>query len=268
MSASHVHAPNPQHVDGVLQSLEEWWIQQGRAPRATHQADRNGSLELGHDTYLAPSIVPPEPAIDPNEEISVEETASDRPSLGRRVFRAIIGSIVIAVMAGLAWQAYSDDHTKDMVQAWWSSAHGLKSKHGSVLAANNTPQLSDQTAPLSPSPPVPVVAEAPPAVLQQLQTIVSDLAELRHAVEEIASKQDQTSRDITSLQAAEQNVSQQISSLARATSIRAAAQKNAPKLAHSQAPKQSTTTAPAPAPAPPPARPPLPVPSATPSPAN
>jgi hypothetical protein len=266
MSASHVHAPNPQHVDGVLQSLEEWWIQQGRAPRATHQADRNGSLELGHDTYLAPSIVPPEPAIDPNEEISVEETASDRPSTGRRVFRAIIGSIVIAVIAGLAWQAYSDDHTKDMVQAWWSSAHGLKSKHGSVLAANNTPQLSDQTAPLSPSPPVPVVAEAPPAVLQQLQTIVSDLAVLRHAVEEIASKQDQTSRDIASLQAAEQNVSQQISSLARAKSIRAAAQKNAPKLAHSQAPQQSTTTAPAPAP--PPARPPLPVPSATPSPAN
>jgi hypothetical protein len=264
MAASHVHAPNPQHVDGVLQSLEEWWIQQGRAPRATHQADRNGSLELGHDTYLAPSIVPPEPAIDPNEEISVEETASDRPSLGRRVFRAIIGSIVIAVTASLAWQAYSDDHTKDMVQAWWSSGHGLKSKHGSVLAVNNTPQLSDQTAPLSPSPPAPVVAEAPPELLQQLQTIVSDLAVLRHAVEEIASKQDRTSRDITSLQAAEQNVSQQISSLARATSIRAAAQKNAPKLAHSQAPLQSTTTAPAP----PPARPPLPVPSATPSPAN
>jgi hypothetical protein len=262
MSASHVHAPNPQHVDGVLQSLEEWWIQQGRAPRATHQADRNGSLELGHDTYLAPSIVPPEPAIDPNEEISVEETASDRPSLGRRVFRAIIGSIVIAVTASLAWQAYSDG----MVQAWWSSGHGLKSKHGSVLALNNTPQLSDQTATDSRSPPTPVVAEAPPEVLQQLQTIVSDLAVLRHAVEEIASKQDQASRDIASLQAAEQTVSQQISSLAGAKSIRAAAQKNAPKLAHSQAPKQSTATAPAPAP--PPARPPLPVPSATPSPAN
>ena len=272
MSASHVHAPNPQHVDGVLQSLEEWWIQQGRAPRATHQADRNGSLELGHDTYLAPSIVPPEPAIDPNEEISVEETASDRPSVGRRVFRAIIGSIVIAVMASLAWQAYSDDHTKDMVQTWWSSGHGLKSKHASVLAVNNTPQLSDQTATESRSPPTPVVAEAPPEVLQQLQTIVSDLAVLRHAVEQIASKQVQTSRDIASLQAAEQNVSQQISSLARAKSIRAAAQKNAPKLAHSQVPQQSTTTAPVPAPAPalapPPARPPLPVPSATPSAAN
>jgi hypothetical protein len=271
MSASHVHAPNPQNVDGVLHALEEWWIQEGRAPRATHQADRNGSSELGHDTYLAPSIVPPEPAIDPNEEISVEETASDKPSLGRRVFRAIIGSIVIAVIATLAWQAYSDDQTKDMVQAWWSSAHGLKSKHGSVLAANNTPQLSDQTAAASLSPPTPVAAaEASPELLQQLQTIVSDLAVLRHAVEEIASKQDRTSRDIASLQAAEQNVGQQISSLARATSIRAAAQKNAPKLPHSQAPQQSTTTAPAPAPAPapPPARPPLPVPSATPSPAN
>jgi len=266
MAASHVHAPNPQDVDGVLRALEEWRIQQDRAPRASHQPDPNGSLELGHDTYLAPSIVPPEPAIDPNGEIRVEEPPSDRPSVGRRVFRAVVGSIVAAVLASLAWQVYSDDQTKNMIKVLWTSVDGVKLNLGSARAANNSPQLSDQTATVSQSPPTPVVTEVPPELLQQLQTIVSDLAALRHAVEEIASKQDQTSRDIASLQAAQQNVSQQISSLARATSVRAAAQKNAAKLPHSQAPIQSTATAPAPVP--PPARPPLPVPSASQSPAN
>jgi hypothetical protein len=262
MAASHIHAPNPQDVDGVLRALEEWRIQQDRAPTASHQADPNGSLELGHDTYLAPSIVPPEPAIDPNGEIRSEEPSSDRPSVGRRVFRAVVGSIVVAVLASLAWQVYSDDQTKNMVKVLWTSVHGVKLNLGSARAANNSPQLSDQTATVSQSPPTPVT-ELPPELMQQLKTIVSDLAVLRHAVEEIASKQDQTSRDIASLQAAQQNVSQQISSLARTTSVRAAAQKSAAKLPHSQAPIQSTATAPGPAPAPPPARPPLPVPSAS-----
>jgi len=266
MSSSHVHAPDPNDVDGVLRALEEWRDQQGRAPRASHQADPNGSLELGHDTYLAPSIVPPEPAIDPNGEIREEELPSDSPSLGRRVFRAVVGSIVIAVIACLAWQVYSDDQTKNMLKVLWSSVDGVKLNVGSDRAANNTPQLSDQTAAVSQSPPTPVGAEAPPELLQQLQTIVSDLAVFRHAVEEIANKQGQTSRDIASLQAAQQNVSQQISSLARATSIRAAAQKNVAKLAHSQPPNQSTASAPVPVP--PPARPLLPVPSASQSPAN
>jgi chromosome segregation ATPase len=48
---------------------------------------------------------------------------------------------------------------------------------------------------------------------------VIDLAALRDTVEEIASKQQQTSRDIASIQAAEQNLSKQISSLARANPI-------------------------------------------------
>jgi len=268
MAASHVHAPDPKDVESALRALKELTVQQGPTGKAIHQANRNRPSELGDDTYSAPSIVPPERAIDQNEEIGVEEPPSERPSLGRRVFGAIVGGVVIAAAAGLAWQAYSDDQTKVMVKALWSSVHGVKLNPGSDLAANNTPQLSDQTAAVSQSPPTPVGAEAPPELLQQLQTIVSDLAVLRHAVEEIASKQGQTSRDIASLQAAQQNVSQQISSLARATSTRAAAQKNVAKLAHSRPPNQSTATAPGPVPVPPPARPPLPVPSASQSPAN
>jgi len=266
MAASHVHAPDPKDVESALRALKELTVQQGPTGKAIHQANRNRPSELGDDTYSAPSIVPPERAIDQNEEIGVEEPPSERPSLGRRVFGAIVGGVVIAATAGLAWQAYSDDQTKVMVKALWSSVHGVKLNPGSDLAANNTPQLSDQTAAVAQSPPTPVVAEAPPELLQQLQTIVSDLAVLRHAVEEIASKQGQTSRDIASLQAAQQNVSQQISSLARATSTRAAAQKSAAKLPHSQATNQSTATAPGPVP--PPARAPLPMPSASQSPAN
>ena len=266
MAASHVHAPDPKDVESALRALRELTVQQGPTSTAIHQANRNGPSELGDDTDSAPSIVPPEPAIDQNEEIGVEDPPTVRPSLPRRVYGAIIGGVVIAAAAGLAWQTYSDDQTKVMVKALWSSVHGVKLNPGSDLAANNTPQLSDQTAGLAQPPSTPAVAETPPELLQQLQTIVSDLAVLRHAVEEIASNQGQTSRDIASLQAAQQNVSQQISSLARATSTRAAAQKSAAKLPHPQATNQSTATVPGPVP--PQARAPLPMPSASQSPTD
>jgi hypothetical protein len=249
MAASHVHAPDPKDVESAFRALRELTVQQGPTSTAIHQANRNGPSELGDDTDSAPSIVPPEPAIDQNEEIGVEGPPSARPSLPRRVYGTIIGGVVIAAAAGLAWQTYSDDQTKVMVKAFWSSV-----------------QLSDQTAGLAQPPSTPAVAETPPELLQQLQTIVSDLAVLRHAVEEIASNQGQTSRDIASLQAAQQNVSQQISSLARATSTRAAAQKSAAKLPHPQATNQSTATVPGPVP--PQARAPLPMPSASQSPTN
>jgi hypothetical protein len=144
-----------------------------------------------------------------------------------------------------------------MIKVWWSSGHGKKLKPGSDVAVNIPAQLLDQTPATSSSAPTPVVAEAP-EVVQQLQTLAGDLAALRQTVEDIANKQDQSSRDIASIRAAQQNLSQQISSLARATVIRATGQKNDQKLPRTQTAKQSTTAAPAP----------LPVPPARPSPAN
>jgi hypothetical protein len=266
MAVSHVHAPDPKDVESALRTLRELTVQQGSPSTAIHQANRNGPAELDNDADSAPSIVPPEPAIDQNEEIGVENPPTVRRSLGRRAYGTIVGGVVIAAAAGLAWQTYSDDQTKVMVKALWSSVHGVTSNPGSDLAANNTPQLTDQTATVAKSSPTPVVAETPPELLQQLQTIVTDLAVLRHAVEEIASNQGQTSRDIASIQVAQQKVSQQISSLARATSTRAAAQKSAAKLQHPPATNQSTANAPEPVP--PTARAPLPMPSASQPPTN
>ena len=126
MAASHVHAPDPKDVESALRALRELTVQQGPTSTAIHQANRNGPAELGDDTDSAPSIVPPEPAIDQNEEIGVEGPPNDRPSLPRRVYGTIIGGVVIAAAAGLAWQTYSDDQTKVMVKALWSSVHGVK----------------------------------------------------------------------------------------------------------------------------------------------
>ena len=243
MVLSHTQAPNPQDVEDALRALNESWIREERPHVAIDETDRNDPLDFGRG--FAPSIVPR----DENAQIGTEELASNKAPLGKRVVGATIGSIIITIVVTFAWQG--------------SSIYSKKSKPSSDLAMSVSPQSSDQTTPAAQQAPAPVVTELPPEVLQQLRTIVIDLAALRDTVEEIASKQQQTSRDIASIQAAEQNLSKQIWSLARANPVRAAAQRNAPDLPHSQTPKQSTAAARAP----PPARPP-PVPAARSSPAN
>jgi hypothetical protein len=244
MVISANQAPDTKDVEDALRALNESRTQERRVHVARDETERSDPLDFGRD--FAPSIVPR----DENAQIGTEELASNKASLGKRVAGAIVGSIIIAIVVTFAWQG--------------SSIYSKKSKPSSDLAVSISPQLSDQTTPVPQQAPTPVVAEMPPELLQQLQNIVSDLAVLRRTIEEMASKQDQTSRDIASIQAAEQNLSKQISPLARANPVRAVAQRNAPNLPHSQTPKQS----PAAAPAPPPERPPLPVPAASSAPAN
>ena len=112
MAASHVHAPDPKDVESALRALRELTVQQAPTSTAIHQANRNGPAELADDTDPAPSIVPPEPAIEQNEEIGVRDPPTVRRPLGWRVYGTIVGGVVIAAAAGLAWQTYSDDQTK------------------------------------------------------------------------------------------------------------------------------------------------------------
>ena len=161
---------------------------------------------------------------------------------------------------GCGYALANAGHDTRAIQAWMGHKNIQHTmRYTELLTVNVAAKSSDQKATEPPPAPTPVVAEVPPEVLQQLQTIVSDLAVLRHTIEEIASKQDQTSRDVASIEAAEQNLSKQISSLARVTAVRPAAQKSS----HTQ-PKQSTAAILAPQPE----RPPLPVPAARAAPAN
>ena len=82
MAASHVHAPDPKDVESALRALRELTVQQAPTSTAIHQANRNGPAELADDTDPAPSIVPPEPAIDQNEEIGVRRP-SHRQTIAR-----------------------------------------------------------------------------------------------------------------------------------------------------------------------------------------
>jgi hypothetical protein len=121
---------------------------------------------------------------------------SNRPSIGRRLTRSLIGfflPVFIGVGGTLAWQSYGGE----IVRPWAPSL-------GWLLPA---------------SPPGPAVTSA--ELQQQLKPMAIDLALVRRSEEQLATNQDQLARKqdqmaqaIATLQAAEQDFSQQILALA------------------------------------------------------
>ena len=118
------------------------------------------------------------------------QVASDRPSITRRIIRALARfsvAVLIGVGATLAWQSYGGE----MVRAW-------------------APSL-DWLAPTSPS-----------AELQaQLKPVALDLAIMKRSIEQLAGSQDQLTRKqdqmtqaFATLQGAEQDIKQNILALA------------------------------------------------------
>ena len=118
------------------------------------------------------------------------QVASDRPSITRRIIRALgrfSAAILIGVVVTLAWQSYGGE----MVRAWAPSL-------GWLLPASPSAELQ-----------------------AQLKPVALDLAILRRSVEQLASNQDQLARKqdqmtqaFATLQAAEQDINQKILSLA------------------------------------------------------
>jgi hypothetical protein len=121
--------------------------------------------------------------------------ASDRPSITRRIIRAL-GRFSVAALIGvgatLAWQSYGGE----MVRAWAPSL-------GWLLPAA-PPGLAVTSAELQ----------------AQLKPVALDVAIMKRSVEQLAFNQDQLARKqeqmvqaIATLQAAQQDVSQKISAL-------------------------------------------------------
>ena len=158
MVVSHIQAPEVPDVEEALRALNRSEAGQGRVLGPREEPDRN---DENYGSNLAPSIVPQ----DQIDEISSEELANNRPSLGKRFAGAIFGSIIVAAIAAFAWQASSDNQIK----AWWSSIHSGKLKPSSDSPTNVALQSSDKIATAPPVAPTPVAAEMPPELLQQLQ---------------------------------------------------------------------------------------------------
>ena len=293
MANSQSQDLNLQRGDRALHSsLQEWITQQSKC-ETTDQGNGKALPDLDDDTsrvrqsYFSPSVVSPESVVYPEpfnhapsgtspepsiapQRANIKEAGS-RASVERRAFRTAIRGVIIVIAVAAGLQVYRDDQTKDLLKAWGhsllnrSSAVLATTQPGSEIAAEPGSKLSDQA--VTPSAPTSIAIREFPELQQQLQTIVSDLVALQRIVEQVASKQEQISRDVATLQATEQNISGRVSSLTQPTAVRVVQRRNVAKLVHSGTPKQSaaeslpvqTPTPETPSPVDRPPRPPLPL---------
>jgi hypothetical protein len=130
--------------------------------------------------------------------------SSKRPSLGRRVSRAVVRFLItfcIGVAAAFAWQSYGDA-AKEMI-ASSSPQLGWLAPQAAPIAQTD----SDIVAPAAPATPSPD--------LQQLKAMSLDLAAVRQNVEQLAAQfaagRQQMAGDIATLQAAQQDILHKIS---------------------------------------------------------
>ena len=136
---------------------------------------------------MKPSVRSPRPS-----GLKDDHIASDRPSLGRRIFHTLTRffiAVLIGVSATLAWQSHGDA-ARDMVVArapllgWLFSISTTKS---------------------------PAVAATAPDPAQQLEPLASNLDVVRRSVEQLAAKQEQMAQNIATLQAVADDIRQRMS---------------------------------------------------------
>jgi hypothetical protein len=137
---------------------------------------------------MKPSIRSPRPS-----GLKVDHVASNRPSIGRRMFRTLTRffiAVLIGVGGTLAWQSHGDAAREMVVAraptlAWLLSVSTTKS---------------------------PAVAATAPDPVQQLEPLASNLYIVRRGVEQLAAQQEQMARNIATLQAVDEDIRQKVSS--------------------------------------------------------
>jgi hypothetical protein len=118
--------------------------------------------------------------------------ASGRPSIGRRIFRALTRfsiAVLIGVGATLGWQSYGDE-AKEMLVA---QAPVL----GLLLPVSTTKS--------------PVMAATSTDTTRQLAPLASTLDAVRRSVEQLAARQEQMAQNIAKPQPVKRNVNQKMS---------------------------------------------------------
>ena len=165
-----------------------------------------------------------------------DQVASDRPSVGRRIFRTVSQFLIvvfIGVGATLAWQSYGDAAREMVIAraptlAWLLSVSTTKS---------------------------PAVAATSADPMQRLAPLASNLDVVRRSVEQLAAKQDQMAQNIATLQGVQEDIRQKMSYTPPSPSQQAASIPQ-PKPPQPKAQSSAVQSSPATRP-PPPAGPPL-----------
>jgi uncharacterized protein YoxC len=156
---------------------------------------------------LVPNVEPPLHAPPRYSDFKNDQLASNRPSIGRRVFRALARffiAVLIGVGATLVWQSYGDE-ANGMVRTWAPSLAWLLP----VSTTKSPPvrQVSAQDAALPQSASVtqtPAAAMTSPESVQQLETITRDLAVVRRSLEQLVAEQEQMAQAVTSPESVQQ----------------------------------------------------------------
>ena len=134
------------------------------------------------------------PSIDPpSYRFGEGPLASGRPSIGRRIFRALARfsiTVLIGVGVTLGWQSYGDVVKEMLVARAPTLAWVL-----SVLPTKS-----------------PVVAATSTDPMQQLAPLASNLDVVRRNVEQLAARQEQMAQSIAAMQAVEEDIRQKMSS--------------------------------------------------------
>jgi hypothetical protein len=122
---------------------------------------------------------------------------------GRRTVRSLARFFIAALVGvGVTFvlRSYGDEGKK-MIRSW----------------APPLSQLLFVSVTKSPQAPASAAAVTSPELVQQLDAMTHDVADMRNRVEQFAAKQEQTGQNIETLQAVEQDIKQKMSSLAPQT---------------------------------------------------
>jgi hypothetical protein len=172
---------------------------------------------------------------------------------GSRGFTRYLLAICIGVAAALAWQSYGEAG-KQMIATnapefgWSSEAKQMIASWVQQLGWTKPPAGSEkQAAPVAQTV-APKAPTAPSLDPEQVQQMARDLATLRHTVEQLAAGQDQVTREIGKLEAADVEILAKIPAPPPPRPIAAPARKPMPVLPTSSraptAPQSSRTPIP------------------------
>jgi uncharacterized protein YoxC len=171
------------------------------------QSSSQSDQYKGDVAPLVPNVEPPLHAPPRYSDFKNDQLASDRPSIGRRIFRALFRffiAVLIGVGATLAWQSYGDE-AKEMVRtrapslAWLLPVSTTKSPPDGQLSAQDAalPQSASVTQ-------TPAAAMTSPESVQQLETMTRDLAVVRRSLEQLVAEQEQMAQAVTSPESVQQ----------------------------------------------------------------
>jgi hypothetical protein len=162
-------------------------------------------LDAISDQRIGRRPVKPSNQSSRSSSLKHDQVASDRPPVGRRIFRTLARfsiAVLIGVGGTLAWQFYGDAAREAVIVraptlAWLLSVSTTKSPAATATSA------------------------AP--VQQQLEPLAFNIDLVRRSVEQLAAKQDQMAQNIATLQGVQEDIRQKMSYMPPSPSQQAAA---------------------------------------------